>query len=139
MLNNPVNRRWFLLGGLCLLAAAPLARDLWPLVNELVPRCPFHVLTGLHCPGCGTWRALSAFVQGDWRLAAACNPILCLAVPLLAWEWCRPPASPVQSTAQPERRRFPATSRLVLLVVCTYWILRNVPLFPFTLLAPVSG
>ena len=42
----------------------------------LFPRCPFHLLTGGNCPGCGTARAIRAAVTGRFRLAWDCNPAL---------------------------------------------------------------
>ena len=29
------------------------------------PECPFHWITGLYCPGCGTLRAVHALTHGD--------------------------------------------------------------------------
>jgi len=48
--------------------------------------CPFRLLTGLPCPGCGSTRAWTAFLQGDVVAAVAANPfavVLCSALLLL--------------------------------------------------------
>ncbi|MBQ3635359.1 MAG: DUF2752 domain-containing protein [Bacteroidales bacterium] len=38
------------------------------------PKCPFKVLTGLDCPGCGSQRAIHSLLHGDivgaWRMNA---------------------------------------------------------------------
>lgn len=49
----------------------------------LWPRCPFHVLTGLECPGCGSTRAIHALLRGDLRVAFWCNPFLFYLIPML--------------------------------------------------------
>ncbi len=47
------------------------------------PRCPFRLLTGLDCPGCGTARAIHAAGNGRWCEAFRSNPILAVAIPFL--------------------------------------------------------
>lgn len=92
--------------------------------------------TDLHCPGCGTTRATHQFLHGNVLRGLACNPILSLAVPLIAllvWEqlgrarsWPVWPVWPVTRTVSP----------WVLWIVLGYWVARNLPFMPFTLLAP---
>ncbi|HEX8505093.1 MAG TPA: DUF2752 domain-containing protein [Hymenobacter sp.] len=48
------------------------------------PRCPFYVLTGLYCPGCGSQRATHALLHGRVVQAASFNLLAVLAVPVLA-------------------------------------------------------
>lgn len=73
-------------------ATAPvLAMGVWMLrtfdpraADSVFPPCVFHLLTGLHCPGCGLTRALHALVHGDIARAWAMHPLLLVALPLLA-------------------------------------------------------
>jgi hypothetical protein len=37
--------------------------------------CPFKLLTGLPCPGCGMTRALIYCAHGDWHTALAFHPL----------------------------------------------------------------
>lgn len=69
-------------------------------------------------------------LEGRLVEALGYNPILALAVPLLVCLLCqfRLPIG----WHVPE----PRLSRMVLLVVAAYWVLRNVPAMPFSLLAP---
>lgn len=49
------------------------------------PRCPVHWLTGLHCPGCGTQRALHALLHGHVVQAIGFNLLAALAAPVVAF------------------------------------------------------
>lgn len=49
----------------------------------LYPRCTFHQVTGLLCPGCGGTRAAHALVNGRFTEALRCNAAAVLGVPVL--------------------------------------------------------
>lgn len=38
--------------------------------------CPFALMTGIACPGCGMTRAVGRLVQGDWVGAVAYHPLV---------------------------------------------------------------
>ena len=59
--------------GLLLLGAA--AR-LWPAGAR--PLCLTHTLTGLPCPGCGSFRALCLFTAGRWLASWHMQPLMTL-------------------------------------------------------------
>jgi hypothetical protein len=66
--------------------AAVLALFLFdPAHVRIYPVCPFHQLTGLDCPGCGSLRALHAMLHGNLVLAMHLNLLLVLSLPLFAW------------------------------------------------------
>jgi hypothetical protein len=48
------------------------------------PRCPFYLLTGLFCPGCGSQRATHALLHGRVAQAAGLNLLAVAALPVLA-------------------------------------------------------
>ena len=83
-----------LVSGMAGLAAllALLHRMGVPLTGWLPP-CPFHRLTGLNCPGCGTTRMLEALLSGDVAEAFSLNPffflLTVLAVGGLLWFFLR--------------------------------------------------
>jgi hypothetical protein len=52
-------------------------------IAGLLPPCPTHALTGWHCPGCGTGRALAALTQGHVRAALVANPLLPVLLPVV--------------------------------------------------------
>lgn len=102
------------------------------------PPCPFYTLTGLYCFGCGAGRCLQALlhfrIYAAWRL----NPLMIICLPLVAYYLFKIyfgfvfgrdvlPFPTIRS------RAFGIT---VLVIVIAYGVLRNIPVFPFTLLAP---
>lgn len=98
------------------------------------PPCMFYAFTGHYCIGCGLTRALHALVHGDVVRAFSLNPLglVTLAVVPLMMLWS---AGWQPRWLQPFMR-VAMEPRLWLVLLPTYWIARNLPWFPFTLLAP---
>jgi hypothetical protein len=107
-----------------------------PTENSFYPRCFFHSLTGLHCPGCGATRCLHALLHGDLAQAAAYNLLFLLVLPVLVVWVARLWWSLLTGRPMPAWRLSPWAYRLLLVVLFAFWILRNLPFPPFTLLAP---
>jgi hypothetical protein len=107
------------LGGLVVLYFAD------PSQCRLFPPCPIHVATGLYCSGCGATRALHCLLHGDVSGAMAKNPLVVVALPFIVLLCLRP------SLAQK-----PALPIVILAILLAYAVLRNIPLYPFVLLAP---
>ncbi|MFI5378183.1 MAG: DUF2752 domain-containing protein [Tepidisphaerales bacterium] len=97
------------------------------------PPCLFHVLTHLYCPGCGSQRAAHQLLHGRLLGALHCNALACAAVPLLAWEAIAKTTRRLPSLLY--RRRIGWT---VVWLVIIFSILRNIPVWPCTLLSPGS-
>lgn len=70
--------------GVAALGVATVYAVFDPLESGFFPRCMFHELTGLQCPGCGSQRALHAILNGDIPAAWHFNPLFILEIPLLA-------------------------------------------------------
>lgn len=51
--------------------------------------CPWLLLTGQFCPGCGSLRAVNDLTHGDLLGAASSNLLLVAMMPLLAFWWLR--------------------------------------------------
>lgn len=98
--------------------------------------CPFHRLTGLYCPGCGSLRAIHQLLHGNLLAAFALNPLMVLSLPFLGYWFV--------SCGVLALRKRPLVSViipsfwiwLILLIILLFWILRNITLYPFALLAP---
>ena len=94
-----------------------------------LPPCIFYKLTGLYCPGCGSGRALRALLTADVATAFRMNPLGFILIPVVTVLYLMRP--------QVLRRRLVQISLLILLVA--YAVLRNLPYYPFTLLAPLPS
>jgi hypothetical protein len=107
-----------------------------PSSSDLYPPCPFLALTGFYCPGCGTIRALHQLTLGHPVAALDLNPLMVLLLPFVAYFLASHAMLAV--TGRPLRRFFvrPALIWTLLGIILVYWLLRNVPRYPFTLLAP---
>ena len=102
--------------------------------------CAFHFFTGLYCPGCGSGRALTALLHGQFLAALHDNVLFVLALPLVAYFLLK---QYIRLTFRRDVLLIFSTSwrmyKLVMWGILIFWILRNIPLFPFTLLAPLPG
>ena len=123
--------------GLVLLVGLVAALYLYdPAGSRLYPPCPFHALTGLYCPGCGSLRALHALLHGNVRAAFGLNPLMVLSLPFLVYAFvCQALVS--RGSRRLPRVLLPASVTWVLVgAILAYWVLRNIPVHPFCLLAP---
>jgi hypothetical protein len=92
----------------------------------IFPVCPLHQYTGWWCPGCGTTRALHQLLHGNLREAFRLNPLAIASLPVIGY-----------FAMHRERVTFKPDWLWVLLgAVVMFGILRNIPAYPFTLLAP---
>ena len=69
--------------GLALIAALVILTLIDPAQSVWMPKCPFKLITGLQCPGCGGQRAAHALLQGDIVGALRYNWFLIYAAPYL--------------------------------------------------------
>ncbi len=141
MLNRLQIRRLLWAGALAVIAAGAVYLFVMdPHKPGRFPSCPFWSLTGFHCPGCGSLRALHCLMHGHVGAAASRNILALLLLPVAAYGAIidftegRPIIMGRRSIKLP---RLPSKTPLVLLaVIMAYWVIRNLPWYPFTLLAP---
>lgn len=95
------------------------------------PGCPFRLLTGFTCPGCGTTRALHQILHGHFDTAFTLNPLLLLAIPFLLFALIRYSAI-VMRGGVPRPNALPAPYiYAIFFIILSFWIFRNTPLYPF--------
>lgn len=129
---------WLGIGLLVVALAAALALRVMGIdAFGWTPSCKFHDTTGLYCLGCGGTRSLASLAQGSWRQALGQNVLaigvfiplyLALAINLIVygkrgrylWRW------------RVTKWQILALVALALL----FMVARNLPWYPFTLLAP---
>ena len=82
----PMRRALYLVA----LALAPIACVMLFLFDPAAkddpyPNCPFLMLTGYYCPGCGSLRAYHQLLRGDPATALGLNPLTVLALPAMIY------------------------------------------------------
>lgn len=92
------------------------------------PACPFHSLTGLHCPGCGSQRAVHHLLNFDIVTALYHNALLIIAIPYVLlgflFEWILNPSERVLKW-----RKILFGKNAILFIfslVIFFWIFRNI-------------
>ena len=99
--------------------------------------CPLYRLFHIYCPGCGSGRAAVQILHLHFFKAFQFNPLFVIFLPFLLYYILHQYLSFVFGFKKlplyhPGRK----TTWAVALVIILFFILRNIPFFPFTLLAP---
>ena len=99
--------------------------------NQFFPKCPFRMITGLQCPGCGSTRAFYQLLHLHPIAAFKLNPLMVLTLPFIIYGFLGFTKSAL--TGRPQRRLFiPPMYLWAWLVLLTFfWIFRNTPWYPF--------
>lgn len=103
-----------------------------PVLAHFYPVCMFHHFTGLHCPGCGILRASYQLIHGNIISALGLNPLFVFLLPFFIWYG-------LSITFPKYIRQIPITAGMswaIVYVIIGYSIMRNIPVYPFSILAP---
>lgn len=91
--------------------------------GSLFPPCPFHLLTGWYCPGCGGLRMTHDLLHADLPAAATDNLFLLVGLPLMLLWWL--------SRRRIGRPAFTPVALVIAAVSTVAWtVIRNLPGFP---------
>ena len=105
--------------------------------SHIFPRCIFYSLTNFYCPGCGSQRAFSSLLHGELLQAFNYNILFIMCLPLLLYSAFVTVLNAFRKKQLVQRLFYSAFFvRFFLLAVITFWIARNIPFYPFNLLAP---
>jgi len=105
--------------------------------TNFFPRCPFFTLTGLYCPGCGSQRAVSALLHGKFLQALNYNAILVASLPFIIYSAYVTTANAFGKHQKVQKIFYsPVFVKIVFCIVVIFAVLRNIPAYPFTVLAP---
>ncbi len=101
--------------------------------------CPFKYTTGYHCPGCGSQRALHQLFHGDLIAAFRLNPLMLLSLPLIIYGF----GTKLYNYILERSHRVTIFYNKFFIfgyfgIAILYWIIRNIPVYPFNLLAPTE-
>jgi len=135
---NPAGFRWakFAMGILAAAALGALLAHIDPAGTTFYPPCLFHALTDLHCPGCGTLRSLHQLLNGNITAAFGLNPLTISLLPVLGYAFLSYVSRLLGKKGFPAIFIPAAWIWIFLGVVILFAILRNIPVYPFFLLAP---
>lgn len=101
-------------------------------------QCFFYDQTGYLCPGCGGQRAFSHLLHGHFLEALRCNALIIILLPIIIA--CYVLLGQIYLVGDKRWLKYlnlkPAYAYFVLIVLFLFFVLRNIPLFPFTYLAP---
>lgn len=90
---------------------------------RIYPKCPFYMLTGLKCPGCGSQRAIHNLLNLNIQKAFEYNALLVCTIPII----------PIFIVTQIYRRKIPRFYNTlfgtpfiigILLITISWWITR---------------
>jgi hypothetical protein len=90
-------------------------------------KCPFHLFTGLQCPGCGLQRALHCLLHGDVMGALSFNAYIIVILPVLLMmvlgEWYN-----YHHWFDWANRLLNNRTAMIIIIVLTFvwWVVRNI-------------
>ncbi len=96
-----------------------------PTQTVIFPPCLIHSLTGYHCPGCGSLRAVHNLLHGNVGEALSLNPLMVVSIPVVG-----------AMLLKPAWFYKPWVPWMTLGIIIFYGIARNIPIEPFIWLAP---
>lgn len=121
-----------------IIGVAVLFYFLNPNEHEIFPDCVFNSLTGYYCPGCGSQRALHNLLHLDFAGVVGNNVLFLLGGLFILYHYLHPVLNRIFKWKLPNLFYKKNTPWVVLAVVIVFWILRNLPWYPFSVLAPNS-
>lgn len=98
-----------------------------PELQPIFPKCPFLLLTGYQCPGCGSQRAIHSLLHLDIGAAFRYNAFMLMALPYIFLG--------VYLEYFGGKKRFPAVEKIffgkwaavaLLVFIVVFWIVRNI-------------
>lgn len=109
----------------------------WPANLSWYPGCLLRKTTGLLCPGCGMTRAAYSTLHGDLPRAFRMNPVGMVLLPIALFGVALEVIGWVRNRPPPFRLKVgPKIAWGIAIVLIAFGILRNIPVWPFRLLAP---
>ncbi len=89
--------------------------------------CPFRLITGLKCPGCGITHMIVALFRFDFKNAFLANPLLFTMLPFAAVIYI---SNKVHYVRTGIKKRYSKRERIIeyilLSLVLIFWIIRNI-------------
>jgi uncharacterized membrane protein (GlpM family) len=94
------------------------------------------VLTGWYCPGCGTLWAVHELLSGRILSALSSNALAVIAIPFLLGAYLERVYWFVTKERLRKKPLRPVWIWAILAVIILFAVVRNIPVYPFSFLAP---
>lgn len=134
---RPRSNRVLAAAGAAVMGAGALAVAFFdPSKSNFFPTCPLYALTGLACPGCGLTRGFHALFHGDVITAIDFNALILVWAVIFGYVFLSLMVLAFRGSSLymwPTRPRFLWGFMIVLI---GFGFLRNLPVYPFTILFP---
>ena len=135
-MHNNLKRVLIVLGVLVITSILALYFNYSPSEYTIFPKCPFYTLTGLYCPGCGSQRAIHQILNGNILKGLSHNFLIILLILVLIYDAVILILNKTIKKAYKNILHKSITTYLILITVILFWLLRNIDLYPFSILAP---
>ncbi len=96
-----------------------------PSETKLFPGCPWHMLTGTYCPGCGSVRGVTEIVNGNLFGLWNQNPLAMVLAPIIIYAAIRKVVEAVAAYQMPAILTPQWVYVVLLIMILAYWVLRN--------------
>ncbi len=103
---------------------------------DFLPKCPFYFFTGLYCPGCGSQRATHQFLNFNFLGVLQQNLLFVIGLFIVGYHLIILAINTFFKKNIYNYLYHPKTPIVLLIFIIFFWILRNIPSYPFNLLAP---
>ena len=107
-----------------------------PSEYEIFPRCIFYSFTGYYCPGCGSQRAVHNLLHLNFSGVISNNFLFLPAVALVIYHYSFGLVNRFFRLNLPNIFYLKYTPVAILVIIVVFWVLRNLPFYPFSVLAP---
>jgi hypothetical protein len=127
---------YFIFKILIVIAVTVIYYEYDPAKYRIFPKCPFYALTGFDCPGCGSQRAIYSLLHGNLKDAISHNLLLVTSIPFLFIHFSyKIRAAILKKDIRWNLIYRPITPQIIFIVVMLFWIIRNIPAYPFDYLS----
>lgn len=123
-----------LLIGLVMVAVLFFILD--PEEQPVFPRCIFHSFSGYYCPGCGSQRAIHNLLHLNFSGVVHNNILFLPAGLVIVYHYLHPLLNRLFNWRLPNIFYMKNTPWIIFGIILLFWVLRNLPVYPLSELAP---
>lgn len=134
--NHKIERTFAAAGVLAVTAGSAVVWYFNPSNVNFLPVCPLYSMTGLACPGCGLTRGFHALFHGDFLTALDYNALIPGFAVVLGFLFLSMVSIAVRGRGFGISMLSPKLLTGVLVVLLVFGVVRNLPIYPFSVLYP---